>query len=117
MSLYDFTPGMVVLVHRRHVPPIERTIAKVSPTGKVITLDNGERYTGDGREIGSSRYFGNHMEPLTDKVRARLAEEQAQKAESERRRLLSSQILAGIAHLNSAALERILAAIQQEQPE
>lgn len=105
-----FTVGMEVLIHPRirANPYTFGTVAAVSPSGRIVTLKSGRKYTADGCEYGrGGDWEYEHIEPLTDEVRARIADEQARLAEKQRLKQLFAQITYNIQDLSGDDLQRV----------
>lgn len=94
---------MEVIVHPGGATgsPAHGVVAKVSPTGKLVTLADGSKFMGDGYEYGAfSANYRKRIEPATDEVRARVAANQGQERERLECRRLRFQIESGLHRLH-----------------
>lgn len=51
------------------------TVASVTASGRIVTLTDGRKFTGNGREYKRSGNDADRIEPLTERGRAWLAEQ------------------------------------------
>lgn len=105
-----FTVGMEVCITPRITGPYEfSTVENISPSGRVITLADGRKFTSDGREYRSrGDWHYETMEPLTDEVRQRIATYQAEQIELARRKKLGYRIGNAIKGLTADQLQQIV---------
>lgn len=108
-----FEVGMEVLVNPRSAsdPYKFSTVAKITPSGRIVTLADGRKFNGnDGREYGYSSDMWRRcdwIEPLTDQVRQRIAVQQTERVELKRRVELSRQIEKTMKALTADQLQQV----------
>jgi hypothetical protein len=99
----------VMITNRNGGLAKETTVASISPKGNVITLANGQKFTAEGTEHGSSRYHSYHyMSPFDAEYAQRL------KDQDERRRLAYSLRETNFANFSLATLRQLAAIVAEE---
>lgn len=92
----QFVPGMQVLIRRAHQRG-RHAVGTVASVGKVVVLADGREYT-----LGGHGY-NERIEPLTDEVRARVA----QAIEAQRVAALRAEVVRAVETMGADGLELV----------